>query len=280
MKKAGKEILRSPRQASALPWSRRQRLRYLEALAYWKGSFRRADLLDRFDIGIQRVSDDIQEYLRRNPEALVYDRNEKLYRATTDMKPIFGQVDLEEALGLLGKREAAAGPWFDRVTLPARQMKPRVLQLLFRAVATNRSIHVRYASLNSATFRWRWLTPHAFAHDGYRWHVRAFCHEERKFKDFVIGRISDTDVFGEPAASARDDLEWTKIARLQLTAAPTLSESELRALQLDFGLSGRRLTVPIRAALALYAFAQLGLDPRGKSIPGRFGLGHGSSGRD
>ena len=84
MKKAGKEIPGSPRQASALPWSRRQRLRYLEALAYWKGSFRRADLLDRFDIGIQRVSDDIQEYLRRNPEALVYDRNEKLYRAARE----------------------------------------------------------------------------------------------------------------------------------------------------------------------------------------------------
>jgi hypothetical protein len=73
---------------------------------------------------------------------------------------------------------------------------------------------------------------------GYRWHVRAFCHEERSYKDFVIGRISATRELGEPATTVRGDLEWVEIKRIHLVAQPGISPSELRALQLDFGLKG------------------------------------------
>ncbi|MBL9186749.1 MAG: WYL domain-containing protein [Opitutaceae bacterium] len=264
---------RAPKERQrALPWSRRQRLRHLEALAYWRGSFRRSDLLNRFDIGMQRVSDDIREYMRQNPGALEYDRHGKLYRATAAMKPIFGEPELHEALGLLGPRSAEAGPWFDRVTLPVRQISPIVLQSLFRAVATQRSIHVRYASLHSATHRWRWITPHAFADDGYRWHVRAFCHEESTFKDFVIGRISSAADLGEPAAKPQDDKDWNAVSSFCLRVAPGLSKAEVRALQLDFGLKESQMVVPIRSALALYALAQLGLEESGRPKRRRFVL--------
>lgn len=257
---------------SNLPWSRRQRLLYLEALTYWRGSFRRSDLLERFNIGMQRVSDDIRDYLRLNPNALVYDRNKKLYLSAPKMKPIFGQMNLDEALSLLGRRAPDSGPWFDRVLFPARHVNPQVVQKVFRAVAKNRSIRVKYASLNSATFRWRWITPHAFANDGYRWHVRAFCHEDRSYKDFVIGRISATRELGEPAAAAKNDREWVETTQIRLMANPQISKSELRALQLDFGLKGRKFEVPIRAALVLYVLAQLGLDANGGAVPRRFSL--------
>lgn len=272
MKKNRRQTRRLHDKAPNLPWSRRQRLQYLEALAYWRGSFRRSDLLERFDIGIQRVSDDIRDYLRLNPKALLYDRNRKLYRAAHGMKPIFGRMDLDEALSLLGERAPESGPWFDRVTFPTRHVDPQVLQMVFRAAASNRSIHVKYASLNSATFRWRWITPHAFANDGYRWHVRAFCHEARSYKDFVIGRISATRELGAPAAAAKGDREWVEITRICLKAQTGISQSELRALQLDFRLKGRKLEMPIRAALALYVLAQLGLDPTGGTVPRRFSL--------
>lgn len=255
-----------------LPWSQRQRLRFLEALAYWRGSFRRADLLQRFDIGVQRVSDDIREYMRLNTGALVYDRHEKLYRASPDMEPIFEQKNLEEAIGLLPPRDPNSGPWFDRVNLPIRQIAPKVVQQLFRAVAANKSIEVRYASLNSATFRWRWITPHAFAHDGYRWHVRAFCHDELQFKDFVVGRMSECRKTGMAGAAPQDDTEWQKIVLVKLDIASGLSEAEHRALALDFGLDGDQLVIPIRSALSLYALTQLGLEANGKRVPCRFSM--------
>jgi hypothetical protein len=273
MKKREKETRRRYRKTPNLPWGRKQRLQYLESLAYWRGCFRRSDLLERFDIGMQRVSDDIRDYLRLNPGALVYDRNEKLYRAAPNMKPIFAKMDLDEALGLLGERPPESGPWFDYVKFPTRHMNPQVLQMVFRAVAGNRSIRIKYASLNSGTFRWRWITPHAFANDGYRWHVRAFCHEECSYKDFVIGRISATREFGEPAATACGDREWVEIKSLHLMAQFGISPSELRALQLDFGLKGRRFEVPIRTALVLYVLAQLGLDANGGTVPQRLFLG-------
>ena len=36
---------------------------------------------------------------------------------------------------------------------------------------------------------WRRITPHAFGYDGFRWHVRAYCHLDNKFKDFLLPRI-------------------------------------------------------------------------------------------
>lgn len=156
--------------------------------------------------------------------------------------------------------------------VPSVHVNPQVVQKVFRAVAKNRSIRVKYASLNSATFRWRWITPHAFANDGYRWHVGAFCHEDRSYKDFVMGRISATRELGEPAAAAKNDREWVETTEIHFMANPQISNSELRALQLDFGLKGRKFEVPIRAALVLYVLAQLGLDASGGAVPRRFSL--------
>jgi hypothetical protein len=264
MKKAKIETLK-------MPWSRRQRLRYIEGLAYWRGSFRRADLLRRFDIGAQRVSDDIRDYLRLNAGSLTYDRQAKVYRATAGMTPIFGQLELEEALPLLGSRESNAGPWWERVKAPTRKADARVMQQVFRAVSAGKSLQIRYASLNSATDRDRWITPHAFAHDGYRWHVRAFCHEEKVFKDFVIGRIARVLATGEGAAKPSQDRDWARTVQLTL-AATVSSAAELHALELDFGCRRGKLVLRSREALALYVLAQLGLEPNGAPLPKRFTL--------
>ena len=37
----------------------------------------------------------------------------------------------------------------------------------------------------------RWITPHAFNFDGYRWHARCFCHQSKSFRDFLLSRIKD-----------------------------------------------------------------------------------------
>jgi hypothetical protein len=255
-----------------LRWSRRERLRYLESLAYWRGWFRRSDLMQRFGIGMQHVSADISEYVRLNRTALVYDRRKKMYSARSDMRLIFGAPTMEEALTFLGARGKDQGPWVDFVRLPERKLEQKVLQGVFRAVAARRSIRVQYASLHSKSFRWRWITPHAFASDGYRWHVRAFCHEDKSFKDFVLGRIARVGAVGEPAASAADDHGWKMIANIELAPARGMNSEEVRALELDFGMQHRRLAVSVRHSLRLYALAQIGLSETGGPMPARFRL--------
>lgn len=260
------------RTVEGLRWSRRERLRYLESLAYWRGWFRRADLMQRFGIGMQHVSADIAEYVRLNRGSLIYDRRRKLYSAKLSMRLIFGAPTMLEALALLGPRAENLGPWVDFVRLPERKLNPKIVQAIFRAVASTRSIRVQYASLHSKSFRWRWITPHAFASDGYRWHVRAFCHEERSFKDFVIGRIARISADGEPAATAADDQDWKLIGNIELAPAQGMRPEEARALELDFGMQRHRLSFPVRNSLRLYALAQIGLTETGGGMPARFRL--------
>lgn len=260
------------RTAEGLRWSRREWLRYLESLAYWRGWFRRVDLMQRFGIRMQHVSADIAEYIRLNHGSLIYDRRKKLYSAKPGMRLIFGAPTMVEALALLGPREDNLGPWVDYVRLPERKLDPYIVQGVFRAVASKRSIKVQYASLHSKSFRWRWITPHAFASDGYRWHVRAFCHEERSFKDFVIGRIARIGTDGEPAATAADDQDWKGISTIELAPAQGMSPEEVRAVELDFGMRGRRLSFPVRISLRLYALAQIGLTETGCGALSRFRL--------
>jgi predicted DNA-binding transcriptional regulator YafY len=42
------------------------------------------------------------------------------------------------------------------------------------------------------------IEPHALAHDGFRWHVRAFDRETKTFRNFVLGRLSDAHPGGDP----------------------------------------------------------------------------------
>jgi predicted DNA-binding transcriptional regulator YafY len=56
--------------------------------------------------------------------------------------------------------------------------------------AVLRSVEIFYQSMNRTRPEpiWRRITPHAFGHDGLRWHVRAYCHIDSKFKDFILSR--------------------------------------------------------------------------------------------
>ncbi len=62
--------------------------------------------------------------------------------------------------------------------MPARRVEPDILRYFLRAVRGRRSTRIEYQSLNDTRPDpiWRTITPHAFATDGLRWHLRAHCH--------------------------------------------------------------------------------------------------------
>ena len=243
-------------------WSARERLMHVERLAYWRGWVRRADLCEKFGISTPQASVDISEYLRRNPRALRYDLSRKRYEAMPAMRRAFGKGTLEEATLLFAAMEP--GSLVDRVAridLPYRHVPPDVLRAIVRAVLATNMVEIYYYSVNSGTEGWRWIVPQAFAHDGYRWHVRAWCQEDTSFKDFVLGRISKVRSPHTHEGPLPKDRDWTTWVTVRFRAHPQLSSIQRAAIERDFAIEDGVASFRVRTAMLLYTLVHLGLEP-------------------
>ncbi|MFG7159720.1 WYL domain-containing protein [Burkholderia pseudomallei] len=106
----------------------------------------------------------------------------------------------------------------------------------------------------------RVITPHALAFDGFRWHVRAYCHIRELFLDFVIARIREIEATEPPARGAEQDSEWNAFVTLEIIANPGLSESKRRVIEMDYGMECGQVNLHCRQALLFYTLRQLRLD--------------------
>ena len=105
---------------------------------------------------------------------------------------------------------------------PHRRVEIEVLRRLLDSIRGGRSLQVLYQSMNAKRPEalWRWISPHAFANDGLRWHVRAFCHLERKFKDFLLPRCLEAGEDGPQEASSDLDRNWQEFFNVVLVPNP------------------------------------------------------------
>jgi hypothetical protein len=67
-------------------WAATERLRFIEACAWWKGIVNQQDLVGLFGVSMAQASSDLQRYLEMNPAAFVYDSRQKRYEATTGVR--------------------------------------------------------------------------------------------------------------------------------------------------------------------------------------------------
>jgi hypothetical protein len=81
-------------------YSARERLSFLERLAYWRGWVRRSDLVERFGVSVPQASADIAAYNKSNPRALRYDSSAKRYEGAPNMQCVLGAPDLGDGLTL------------------------------------------------------------------------------------------------------------------------------------------------------------------------------------
>ncbi|MDO8544486.1 MAG: WYL domain-containing protein [Opitutaceae bacterium] len=243
-------------------WSARERLLYLDRLAYWRGWVRRADLSEKFGISVPQASADIAEYLRLNPRALRYDLNRKRYVTTSALKPAFDGGNLDGAMQLLVADSNGPAGQVDRVAridLPHRHVSPEAIRDLVRAVFAASSIDIYYYSMSSGTEGWRTVSPHAFAHDGYRWHMRAWGHDDHTHKDFVLGRIARVRPSNHAPASVPRDVDWHEYVNVRFQAHRGLSAVQREALERDFAMRDGVASVRVRKAMLLYTLVYLGL---------------------
>ena len=71
--------------------------------------------------------------------------------------------------------------------------------------------------------------PHTLVYTGFRWHVRAYCHQSKQFKDFLLSRIDRTPVVvAIESVDPAQDQQWHEEIVLTLIPNPKLNEAQKR----------------------------------------------------
>lgn len=258
-------------------WSQERRLEFIDFRLRWESRINRSDLTDYFGISVPQASLDIARYLEIAPGNLEYDRKSRVYAATQAFKPVFPASNVQRYLNELLLRTTSSTdvegnllgwlPPVAAVPVPTRQLDGGVLTALLQAIRESYALSVEYQSMSRPTPTIRTLTPTAIAHDGFRWHVRAFCHTRNAFRDFVIARILKVAGTEPPGAKLEDDVEWHNMLQLVLGAHPDLSTAARRAIEFDYGMDDGQAVIECRQALLFYELRRLGLAPGHASRP-------------
>jgi hypothetical protein len=254
-------------------WATRERLRFIERVVYWRGAIQREEVATVFNLSPHQISADLQKFQELSPGALTYNLKKKCYEGTARMRCKLHVPSFDEAVGMFLEEEggwrvdamgsrglAKPSSLVGRVVLPVRCAGLEVQRRIFLAVLNGRRVRVRYLSLSAESDgSWRWLQPRGFGHDGYRWHVRAWCEKHGAFRDFVLSRMQEAEFPVEAGAELPVDVEWETWVTLSLVPNPELSAEQQLAVRADFGIPEGALELQVRKAMLPYTQEHLRL---------------------
>ena len=257
--------------AAALKWGVERRLEFIEFRLFWEGGVNRSDIIDKFDVSVPQASKDLTLYQERAPHNAIYDKSAKRYVASPQFSPIFLKPDpdgylsrlrsLAEGLAEPSESWIASPPQTDIALTPRREVDAGILKAMLGAVRENRSIDVHYQSMSRRRTApmWRRMTPHAFGYDGLRWHARAYCHIDNKFKDFLLPRILDARNMDVPGPGGDQDTLWQETFDIEIGPHPRLTPSQRAVVAKDYGMAKERTVLTVRYAMLFYVLKRLGL---------------------
>lgn len=253
-------------------WGVERRLEFIEFRLFWEGGVNRSDIVDEFGVSVPQASKDLTLYQEQAPDNIRYDRSQKRYFASATFRPKFIELDAAAYLeGLTSSRHpnrADVDDLFagvlsvDKLPIPQRRIRADVLRSLLNCARESQSIEILYQSMSAARPEpmWRRISPHAFGSDGLRWHVRAFCHIDEKFKDFILSRCVASRAPDVAGNTASKDRIWNTHFSVLLTPNPRLNASQQEIIAQDYGMEKRQVAVPVRRALLYYFSKRLRLD--------------------
>lgn len=251
-------------------WSVERRYEFIEFRLYWQANINRSDLTEAFGISVQQASKDLSNYIEGRKSNLSYDKRLRTYIRSKNFKPRYFHPDAAEyfaqlqavELGLVSEEQSWISffPGFAATPVPARGVDPEVLRDVISAIRSKAALNVTYQSMSRPEPTARWIEPHALAFDGFRWHARAFCQNDGVFKDFLLSRIVDVGEQGPSTAMAGQDEAWNSEVVLEIGPHPELSDTQRRAIEMDYGMVDGRAEIVVRKALLFYALKRLGLD--------------------
>ena len=250
-------------------WGQERRLEFIDFRLLWEGRLNRADLTTFFRISVPQASLDLAKYQEVAPNNMVYDRTQKAYITTPDFKPVFASFDSNHYLNeLLGRENEIVDPddsfigWVPPVAslpLPARKVQPEILIDLIRAMQRKQALVVDYRSMTNEPAI-RTLYPTAFAHDGHRWHVRAYCFKSTMFKDFVLGRFFKIVEFVSTPTSIPQDVDWNTFIDVVIGPNPNYDTNKRLSIEHDYQMVKGEAKIHIRKAQLYYLNRRLNLD--------------------
>lgn len=254
-------------------WSKERRQQFIDFRLQWDGRLNRSDLVRFFDISVQQASADISDYARQWSRNIAYDKSFKTYVATPEFKAIYPNSGTQQYLGqLLAIQQGVLPP--DRsligyqpptasVPIPERTVDEGTIKQLLRAIENKQMLFVEYQSITRDEPRGRYISPHALAYDGLRWHVRAFCHLRGEFDDIVIGRILEVADTQPSPIDPIGDTEWHEQIDIVLAPHPELTPAQREGVEIDYRMEGGKVHLVCRRAMLYYTLRRLGLETDG-----------------
>lgn len=221
---------------------------------------------------------DLQTYQAKAQENVRYDLSEKSYIATDRFRPIFVSANsnpylselLSVGMGLRNKNESFIGwsPEIGVLPFSNRWIDPDILSRTLKAIKRSQDLQINYQSMSSDERSTRWISPHALGFDGFRWHIRAYCHNRKAFRDFVFARIASIASERESTTDPMSDKAWQNNVIVKIGPHPKLSDSKRKMVEIDYEMTNGIASIEIRSALLFYLLKRLGLlDTLGEQLP-------------
>ena len=254
-------------------WSQDRRLKFIDFRLRWDGKVNRRDLMDYFEISAPQASTDFSKYSDAAPNNLAYDTRQKTYLRGEKFESLYLRSAPQAYLNdLLAVKLSIVEPkssfigWLPEVGIaptPTRTLDETALALILQAIRESRKLSLSYQGMTRPEPIEREISPHALGYDGFRWHVRAFCHLRNNYQDFVIGRMTNIALTTPSERTATDDSQWNNFLKLEIAPYPDLSAGAKKAIEMEYGMRGGYVVLECREALLFYALGRLGLHPRG-----------------
>jgi len=253
-------------------WATRQRLQYIEVMAWYTGVVTRSDVARAFGLSDPAATKDLKLYSDLAPGNLVYNHSVFGFVPGEGFSAVFADLAPAAVLPVIAANLAVAnGPYgatliyglaTASLPLPARLPGQQTLAQITRAIHGRRKLRVSYRSLsNRDSQAARMIEPHTLVDTGLRWHVRAYNEESCDFRDFVLSRITAAECLDTPAeSSVQYDDDWVEQVSLRLGPHSGLDAARRESLLLDYGASGDLVEVNVRRALLGYVLQRLNVD--------------------
>lgn len=254
-------------------WATRQRLQYIELMAWYAGVVTRSDVARAFGQSDPAATKDLKLYSDLVPGNLRYHHSVFGFVPDASFSPAFADLTPAAALPILAANLAVAnGPYGNTLIygvptttlpLPVRLPDQHTLAQITRAIHGHRQLRIRYRSLSGRDpTPERFIEPHTLVNTGLRWHVRAYSHDTFDFRDYVLSRIEAAECLDAQAESGLPyDDDWVETVELRLAPHAGLDAARQANLRLDYGAgSDGSIALQVRRALLGYVLQQLGVD--------------------
>ncbi len=259
-----------------IKWNTRQRLQYIEIMAYYTGVVTRSDVAKTFGISDAAATKDLTLYGKIAPNNLQYKHNVFGFTPGTSFKEVFSDLSPGAVLPMIANNlSTTGGPVSDHLIygvpvntlpLPSRLPDKAIVAQVIRAARQHKKLSITYNSLSNReadkdSDQRRIIEPHSLIDTGLRWHVRAYSEDTFDFRDFVLSRLTDAKMLEEEAESSPEyDDDWVETITLELTPHPNLSQKKQRSLLIDYGATDETIKVNVKRALIGYTLQKLSVD--------------------